>query len=125
MLKLSQRFAAAATDEQPSQAVAPGQAALANWEGSAFQVSYAIGQLSGILIAIIMLRTRSFGRLVPYTLIIGNVVGFGYCLPKVGLAVSAFSGVVLWAWYIAITRSFLKLGRSRNAATDRGAEGGQ
>jgi hypothetical protein len=62
---------------------------LANWEGSAFQVSYVIGQLSGILIAIIMLRTRSFGRLVPYTLIIGNVVGFGYYLPKVGLAVSA------------------------------------
>ena len=78
MLKLSQRFAAAATDEQRSQAVAAGQTALANWEGSAFQVSYAIGQLSGILIAIIMLRTRSFGRLLPSTLIIGNVVGFGY-----------------------------------------------
>jgi hypothetical protein len=31
--------------------------------GSAFQVSYVVGQLSGILIAIIMLRTTSFGRL--------------------------------------------------------------
>jgi Domain of unknown function (DUF4386) len=125
MLKLSQRFAAAATDEQRSQAVAAGQAVLATWEGSAFQVSYVVGQLSGILIAIIMLRTRSFGRLVPYTLIIGNVVGFGYYLPKVGLAVSASSGVVLWVWYIAIARSFLNLGRSKDAATDRGAEGGQ
>jgi hypothetical protein len=86
-------------------------------------VSYVIGQLSGILIAIIMLRTRSFGRLVPYTLIIGNVVGFGYYLPKAGLAVSAFSGVVLWVWYIAITRSFSNLGRSKDATTDRGAEG--
>jgi hypothetical protein len=96
MLKLSQHFAAAPTDEQRSQAVAAGEAVLANWEGSAFQVSYVVGQLSGILIAIIMLQTTSFGRLVPYTLIIGNVVGFGYYLPKVGLAISAFSGVVLW-----------------------------
>jgi hypothetical protein len=46
-------------------------------------------------------------------------------LPKVGLAVSAFSGVVLWVWYIAITRSFLKLGRSRNVSIDRGAQSGQ
>ena len=87
-------------------------------------MSYVVGQLSGILIAIIMLRTTSFGRLVPYTLIIGNVVGFGYYLPKVGLAISAFSGVVLWVWYIAITRRCLKLGRNRDAATDRAAEGG-
>lgn len=88
-------------------------------------MSYAVGQFSGILIAVIMLRTRSFGRLVPYTLIIGNVVGFGYYLPKVGLAVAAFSEVVLWAWYIAITRSFLNFGRSKDAATDPRAEGGQ
>ena len=110
------------TDEQRSQAGRGGSAA--NWEGSAFQVSYVVGQLSGILIAIIMLQTRSFGRLVPYALIIGNVVGFGYYLPRVGLAVSAFSGVVLWVWYIAITRSFLKLGRNRDSATDRGSESG-
>jgi hypothetical protein len=101
MLKLSEQFATAATDEQRSQAVAAGQAMLATWEGSAFQVSYVVGQLAGILIGIVMLRTRLFGRLVPYVLIIGNVVGFGYYLPKIGLAVSAFSGVVLWVWYIA------------------------
>ena len=123
MLKLSHHFAAAPTDEQRSQAIAAGEAVLPTGS-SAFQVSYVVGQLSGILIAIIMLRTRSFGRLVPYALIIGNVVGFGYYLPRVGLAVSAFSGVVLWVWYIAITRSFLKLGRNRDSATDRGSESG-
>jgi len=31
-----------------------------------------------ILIAIILLRTTSFRWLVPYALIIGNVIGFGY-----------------------------------------------
>jgi F0F1-type ATP synthase assembly protein I len=96
MLKLSNQFAVAATEEQRSQTLAAGQAVLANWEGSAFQVSYVVGQLVGILIGVVMLRTRLFGRLVPYALIVGNVVGFGYYLPKVGLAISAFSGVVLW-----------------------------
>ena len=86
MLKLSQRFAAAATDEQRSQAVAAGQTALANWEGSAFQVSYAIGQLSGILIAIIMLRTSHLPcRRVRYRLKMccgrPNVVFYGSSRP--------------------------------------------
>jgi hypothetical protein len=36
---------------------------------------------------------------------------FGYYLPTVGLAISAFSGVVLWVWYLLITRRFLRLGR--------------
>jgi len=35
MLKLSNQFAAAATDKQRSQTLAAGQAMLANWEGSA------------------------------------------------------------------------------------------
>jgi hypothetical protein len=55
-------------------------------------------------------------------LIVGSVVGFGYYLPKIGLAVSAFSGVVLWVCYIAITRSFLKLGRSTRESLGRGLE---
>jgi hypothetical protein len=53
---------------------------------------------------------------------LGNVVGFGYYLPKVGLAVSAISGVLLWIWYIAIRRSFLKLGRSTGKRLGRGLE---
>jgi Domain of unknown function (DUF4386) len=122
MLKLSEQFAAASTDEQRSQAVAAGQAMLANWEGSAFQVSYVVGQLAGILIGIVMLQTSAFGRLVPYALIIGNVVGFGYYLPKIGLAISALSGVVLWVWYMGITRSFIKLARSTRQGIGGGFE---
>jgi hypothetical protein len=54
MLKLSHHLKAAATDEQRSQAIAAGQAVLANCEGSAVQVSYVVGQVFGILISIII-----------------------------------------------------------------------
>jgi len=48
MLALSDRFAAATTEAQRSMSVAAGQALLAGWEGTAFQVGYVVGQLAGI-----------------------------------------------------------------------------
>jgi hypothetical protein len=117
MLSLSNQFAAATTEAQRSTALAAGQALLAGWEGTAFQVGYIVGQLAGIMLGIIMLRGNLFGRAVPYTLILGNVLGFGYYLPTVGLAISALSGVVLWAWYLLVARRFLQLGRSPAPST--------
>lgn len=116
MLDLSARFADATTAAERAATLAAGQALLAGWEGTAFQVGYVVGQAAGIGIGLVMLRTDRFGRAVPYTLIIGNVVGFGYYLPTVGLALSAFAGVILWVWYLLIARRFLRLGRGRTAS---------
>jgi hypothetical protein len=111
LLALSDRFAAATSQAQRSAAVAAGEALLAGWDGTAFQVGYVLGQLAGIMIGLVMLRSALFGRAVPYTLIAGNVVGFGLYLPTVGLTVSAFSGLVLWAWYLLVARRFFRLER--------------
>jgi F0F1-type ATP synthase assembly protein I len=112
MLSLSDQFAAATSEAQRSVTVAAGQAMLASWEGTAFQVSYVVGQIAGIMVGLVMLRSDRFGRAIPYTLMVGNVIGFGLYLPTVGLALSAFSGLVLWAWYLLIARRFFQLGRS-------------
>ena len=109
MLSLSDRFAAATTEAQRAAALAAGEGLLAAWEGTAFHVGYVVGQIAGIMIGVVMLRTQLFARAVPWALIIGNVVGFGLYLPTVGLALSAFSGVILWIWYIAIARRFFRL----------------
>jgi hypothetical protein len=111
MRSLSDQFTAAATEAQRSSALAAGQALLAGWEGTAFQVGYVVGQLAGATLGMVMLRSNRFGRAVPYALILGNLIGFGYYLPTVGLAISAFSGVVLWAWYVLVARRFFWLGR--------------
>jgi len=116
MLDLSARFADATTEAERAAALAAGQALLAGWEGTAFHVGYVVGQAAGIIIGLVMLRTDRFGRAVPYTLIIGNVVGFGYYLPTVGLALSAFAGVILWVWYLLIARRFFRLGRGRTSS---------
>ncbi len=109
MLALSNQFAAAPAEAQRSAAVAAGQALLAGWEGTAFHVGYVLGQLAGIMIGLVMVKSRQFGRAIPSTLIVGNLVGFGLYLPTVGVAISAFSGVILWAWYLLIARKFLQL----------------
>jgi Domain of unknown function (DUF4386) len=111
LLALSDRFAAAASEAQRSAVVAAGEALLAGWDGTAFQVGYVTGQLAGIMVGLVMLRSRRFGRAVPYTLIAGNVVGFGLYLPTVGLAISALSGLVLWAWYLLIAPRLFRLER--------------
>jgi hypothetical protein len=113
LLGLSDQFAAATTEAQRSAALAAGQALLAGWEGTAFQVSYVVGQLAGVIVGVVMLRSSLFGRAVPLVLIVGNVLGFGYYLPGVGLTVSALSGVVLWVWYVLIARALVRLARSR------------
>jgi hypothetical protein len=112
MLALSDQFAAAATDAQRGSIVAAGGALLATWEGTAFHVSYIVGQLAGIGVGWVMLQSPSFSRWTAYVLIAGNVLGFGYYLPTVGLAISAFSGVVLWIWFGLIARDFLRLSRT-------------
>jgi hypothetical protein len=110
LLTLSDHLAAATSEAQRSAAVAAGQALLAGWEGTAFQVGYILGQLAGIMIGLVMLRDHRFDRAIPSTLIVGNLVGFGLYLPTVGVAISAFSGLILWAWYLLIARKFLQLG---------------
>lgn len=114
MLSLSERFAAAATDTERLGVLGAGEALLAAWEGTGFHVAYVVGQIAAILIGMVMLRSRIFGKAAPYTLIGGSALGFGYYLPTVGLAISALAAVGLWAWYILIAPKFFRLARKRD-----------
>jgi hypothetical protein len=112
MLSLSDQFTAASSDAERGTTLAAGEAMLATWEGTAFQVSYVLGQVAGITMGWIMLHSTAFSRWSAYALITGNVLGFGYYLPTVGLGVSAFSGIVLWLWFGLVARDFLRLSRA-------------
>ena len=61
------------------------------------------------MIGLVMLKGHRFGRAIPCTLIVGNLVGFGLYLPAVGVAISTFSGLVLWAWYLLLARKLPQL----------------
>jgi hypothetical protein len=112
MLSLSDSYASATTKAQRLATLGAGRAALATWEGSAFHVGYIAGSVAGILIAFVMIRSGMFGKAVAYTMIGGNALAFGLYIPEVGIAISAFSGLLIGVWYVLIIPKLFRLARS-------------
>jgi hypothetical protein len=110
MLSLSEGYAAATTDTQRAMDLAAGQAMLATFEGTSFQVSYVLASVAGIMIGAVMLWSKIFGRVAAYALILGDVIGLGLYIPTIGIFLSVISVPVLWVWYILIARRLIQLG---------------
>jgi hypothetical protein len=111
MAALSDRYAGAATDAQRDAAAAAGDAMLALWQGTAFEVAYLCGSVAGILIGVVMLQSRLFGRLTGWLAIAANGLGLGLYVPGVGVYISVFSVLFLEVWYVLIALRLLRLGR--------------
>jgi len=62
MLSLSNQYAAATTDAQRSIVMAAGQAMLAIYQGTAFDVSYVLSAVALLIISVIMLRSNVFSK---------------------------------------------------------------
>lgn len=110
MLSLSNQYAAASTDGQRSILLAAGQAMLALYNGTAFNVSYVFGSISLIAVSLVMLQSNVFSRATAYVGILANVMGLGLYIPTVGLFLSVLSVPFLAVWYVLIARRLFQLG---------------
>lgn len=110
MLSLSEKYAAANTDAQRAIFLAAGQAMLATWQGTAFQVAYITGSIAGIVIGAVMLQSGIFSKVTGWMAILANAVGFGLYVPVIGVYISVFSVFFLEVWYVLIARTFFQLG---------------
>jgi len=113
MLSLSNQFAVAGTQAQRAAFLSAGQAMLAIYQGSAFQVSYLIGSIGAIILSVVMLKSPVFGKGAAYLGILANAIALGLYVPKIGVYISVFSVLFLWAWYILIARDLFRFGQSR------------
>lgn len=111
MLSISNGYAAATTDMQRAAFLAAGETLLATFHGMAFQVSYVLGSLSGLIISLIMLKANLFGRTTAWLRIASSVCDFGLYVPVVGLYISLFSVFFLLAWNILVARRLFQLAR--------------
>ncbi len=109
MIALSDGYAAATTDSARTAFLGAGQAVLASYNGTAFHLSYNIGQAAGVIIGIVMLRSKLFGRVAPWACILGNLVGWGLYVPDIGIYISLFSVLGLWVWMIGTAHGLFKL----------------
>jgi hypothetical protein len=111
MFAISDQYAAATTDAQRAIYLAAGEAVLALFHGTAFNVHYLLGSASLLISSFLMLRSDIFGKRTAYVGIVTNIVVFGLYVPKIGIYVSLLSVVGYLIWYILIARKLLQLGR--------------
>jgi hypothetical protein len=111
MLSLSSQYAAATTAAQRAMFEASGQATLALWQGTAFDVSYVLEGVALLIIAVVMLRSTLFSKA---TASVGILMGVVMLVPPtvgtIGLLFSLGSLVPLEIWLILIARRLFQLG---------------
>ncbi len=110
MLALARGYSAAVPADQPAY-IAAGQGMLASyWDmGTSFVFGYVLSALGGILLGAALVRSGALGRLAGWLLVVANVVGLGIFLPGVGVAVSLFSVLLLWVWYLRTGWSLVRM----------------
>jgi len=112
MLSLSNQYAVATTEAQRSMLLSAGQAMLAIYGGTSFQLSYVFQAVYGIIISAVMLRSKIFSKVTAYVGILAGVIAFGLFVPKIGIFISIFSILFYEIWYILIARRLFQLGQS-------------
>lgn len=120
MLSLSNQYAAATTAAQQSSLVAAGQALLATYQGTPFDVGYVLGGIATLLISAVMLRSTLFNKATAY---VGILLGILMLVPAnagtPGLIFGFASLVPTVIWDILIARRLFQLGRSGSEAATK------
>lgn len=110
MLALSSQYTKASSEAERAQLVAAGQAAITNWQGSAFDVSYLLAAIAMLIVGVVMLRSGIFGKVTASS---GLLVGILGLVPAtagiVGIVFSLISLVPTTVWLILIARRFMQL----------------
>ncbi|RPI93380.1 MAG: DUF4386 family protein [Chloroflexi bacterium] len=115
MLYLSNQFAAATTEAQKAAFLAAGEAKLATFHGTAFQISYLLGSINGVIVSFVMLQSKIFSRATAYVRLGSSVFDFGLYVPVIGTFLSIFSVLFLFAWNIMVARRLFQLARSSSS----------
>jgi len=115
MLSLSSQYAAATTDTQRSLLQAAGQAMLAIYQGTAFDVYYLLGAAATLIISAVMLRSSIFGKATAYA---GMAAGVLMLIPStagtLGLYFAFGSLVPTAIWLILIARRLFRLAQGES-----------
>ena len=122
MLSLSAQHAAADTEAERQMLLAAGEAHLAGFAGTAFDVSYVLSGLATLIASIVMLRDPAFGRAIGVT---GIVYATLNLVPAtagtLGLILSVVSLLPMLAWLVMLCRKLFRLARGDGSAAGSAA----
>lgn len=117
MLYLSNQYAAATTDAQRATFLAAGQAMLAAYRGTAFDVYYVLNDVTLLVIAAVMLRSHTFSRVTAYAgLIAGALMAVPSSAGTLG-AYMALASLLPWVVFsVLVARRLFYLGQGVSKA---------
>ena len=112
MLFLSGRYVVSEPGPEQTAVLGAAEAMLAIYRGTAFNVSYVLAAVAGLIVAVVMLRTRVFGRSTAYLGMTANTLGL---VPPtaglVGLVSSLLFLIPFVIWLVLIARRLVRFAR--------------
>jgi hypothetical protein len=111
MVMLGDKFATATTEALRSQYLAAGEALLEHFSGTAWMVESFCLILSGLISALLMLRSPDFGKATACVGIATSLFGFGFILPVIGPLLFLVNTVLSIVFSILVARGLFRLGR--------------
>jgi hypothetical protein len=87
--------------------LAAGQAMLATSKGTGFNMSFVLGSVAGLVVSVVMLKSKAFNKPTAIVGIVGNALGIPVSV--LGPIEGAISGVFLLAWIILVGIRFFQL----------------
>jgi hypothetical protein len=119
LIHLSDQYAAATSDAQRAQLLAAGEAILASdmWNSSGAYLSGILLQGAGIIISVVMLRSKDFSKVTAYAGVLGNAFDLAQHIlhpftPSLSATLMMFMGPFYLVWFPMLARDLLKLGRN-------------
>lgn len=88
----------------------PAPIANLSYQGTAFNISFVLWSVTGVMVAFAMLRSTAFGKAAGYAGIAGNVAACGLFVPVIGVYLSLLSLPLLLVWYVQIAVTLRQLG---------------
>jgi len=116
MLALSDQYAAASTDAMRIQFLAAGEALLAIHNPARIQLGLLLVALVGLIISVVMLRSRVFGKVTAILGVVANGLVLSYfvalpVVPDIAFLFPAASAPFRLLWYFLIAWRLFQLGR--------------
>jgi len=111
-----------ATETQRAQLIAAGEAVIASdmWNGTAAYLGGILLQGAGVMISVIMLRSKGFSKVTAYAGLIGNGLDLiqhivHHFAPAVSSSITMFMGLFYFVWYPSLAWDFFKLARNNSS----------
>ncbi len=120
MLALSDRYVTVGTEAQQATFLAAGEALLAIHDPGGIHLSLLLVALAGLIVSLVMLRSRVFGKAAAVAGIAANGLVLSYFVavafaPEIAFLLPALSAPFRLIWYILIAWRLFQLGRGTSA----------